>query len=108
MKIMTLGLAAIMALAVAPALAHSGGTDSNGCHVQRSTGTRHCHGGGSTRAVPAPARPQGLRSAPARGGGAYANCSEAREAGAAPVRRGQPGYGRHLDRDGDGVGCEVG
>ena len=24
-------------------LAHSGGTDSNGCHVQSSTGTRHCH-----------------------------------------------------------------
>lgn len=36
----------------------------------------------------------------------YANCSAARAAGAAPVRAGQPGYGRHLDRDGDGVGCE--
>ena len=36
----------------------------------------------------------------------YANCSEARAAGAAPVRVGDPGYGRHLDRDGDGVGCE--
>ena len=30
----------------------------------------------------------------------------ARAAGAAPVRAGDPGYGRHLDRDGDGVGCE--
>ncbi|WP_436842218.1 excalibur calcium-binding domain-containing protein [Streptomyces virginiae] len=29
-------------------------------------------------------------------------------AGAAPIRRGDPGYGRHLDRDGVGVGagCE--
>ena len=36
----------------------------------------------------------------------YANCSAARDAGAAPVRVGDPGYGRHLDRDGDGVGCE--
>ncbi|WP_244277043.1 excalibur calcium-binding domain-containing protein [Geodermatophilus obscurus] len=36
----------------------------------------------------------------------YANCSAARAAGAAPVRSGDPGYGRHLDRDGDGVGCE--
>ncbi len=36
----------------------------------------------------------------------YANCSAARNAGAAPVRVGDPGYGRHLDRDGDGVGCE--
>jgi hypothetical protein len=36
----------------------------------------------------------------------YDNCSAARAAGAAPVRAGDPGYGRHLDRDGDGVGCE--
>lgn len=36
----------------------------------------------------------------------YKNCSAARAAGAAPVRVGDPGYGRHLDRDGDGVGCE--
>jgi hypothetical protein len=36
----------------------------------------------------------------------YANCTAARDAGAAPVRRGDPGYGGHLDRDGDGVGCE--
>ncbi|RNF82796.1 excalibur calcium-binding domain-containing protein [Lysobacter psychrotolerans] len=25
---------------------------------------------------------------------------------AAPLRRGDPGHGRHLDRDGDGIGCE--
>jgi hypothetical protein len=36
----------------------------------------------------------------------YASCSAVRVAGAAPIRRGQPGYGRHLDGDGDGVGCE--
>lgn len=36
----------------------------------------------------------------------FANCTAAREAGAAPVYAGDPGYGRHLDRDGDGVGCE--
>ena len=35
----------------------------------------------------------------------YRNCAEAHAAGAAPVKRGQPGYGRHLDRNGDGVGC---
>ncbi|WP_211369587.1 excalibur calcium-binding domain-containing protein [Pseudoxanthomonas yeongjuensis] len=34
------------------------------------------------------------------------NYSEARAAGPAPVRRGEPGYGPHLDRDNDGVGCE--
>ncbi|WP_022792100.1 thermonuclease family protein [Marinococcus halotolerans] len=37
----------------------------------------------------------------------YENCDAAREAGAAPVREGDPGYGGHLDRDGDGVGCET-
>ncbi|MEU8521432.1 excalibur calcium-binding domain-containing protein [Streptomyces sp. NPDC048577] len=36
----------------------------------------------------------------------YRNCDAARTAGAAPVRRGEPGYGSHLDRDGDGIGCE--
>jgi hypothetical protein len=36
----------------------------------------------------------------------YKNCKAARAAGAAPVRRGDPGYASHLDRDGDGVGCE--
>ncbi|MFB7310894.1 excalibur calcium-binding domain-containing protein [Streptomyces sp. NPDC056192] len=36
----------------------------------------------------------------------YANCTAVRAAGAAPIRTGDPGYGRHLDRDGDGVACE--
>ena len=36
----------------------------------------------------------------------YANCTAARAAGAAPVHVGDPGYGGHLERDGDGVGCE--
>ncbi|WP_101596933.1 excalibur calcium-binding domain-containing protein [Brevibacterium linens] len=36
----------------------------------------------------------------------FENCTAVREAGAAPVHRGDPGYGSHLDRDGDGVGCE--
>lgn len=36
----------------------------------------------------------------------YENCDAARAAGAAPVYAGEPGYGPHLDRDGDGVACE--
>lgn len=36
----------------------------------------------------------------------FENCTQAREAGAAPVKKGDPGYGPHLDRDGDGVGCQ--
>jgi hypothetical protein len=37
---------------------------------------------------------------------AFVNCTAARAAGAAPVMRGEPGYGYHLDRDNDGIGCE--
>lgn len=36
----------------------------------------------------------------------FKNCTAARAAGAAPVYQGDPGYGPHLDRDGDGIGCE--
>ena len=46
------------------------------------------------------------RPSRAYGGTAFANCSEARAAGAAPVYAGEPGYAPRLDRDGDGVGCE--
>jgi hypothetical protein len=36
----------------------------------------------------------------------YENCDAVRDAGADPIYAGDPGYGSHLDRDGDGVGCE--
>ena len=36
----------------------------------------------------------------------YKNCKEARAAGVTPIYRGQPGYAKHLDRDGDGIACE--
>ena len=36
----------------------------------------------------------------------FANCSQARAAGAAPLFRGLPGYRSDMDRDGDGVACE--
>lgn len=37
-------LLGLMALLLARgAGAHSGGTDKNGCHRDRRTGTRHCH-----------------------------------------------------------------
>lgn len=105
--------AAVMVVGTtAPARAHSGGLDRHGCHTNRATGDYHCHRGQPpARATPrtvAPA-PSSLRpfgaSAPANGR-AFANCTEARAAGAAPVRRGDPGYAPHLDRDNDGVGCE--
>ena len=77
--------------------AHPGGLAADGCHNDRKNGGRHCHRG--SRA--------GQSSEPARAGNVYyANCAAARAAGAAPVRRGQPGYSSPLDRDNDGIGCE--
>ncbi|BDA65148.1 excalibur calcium-binding domain-containing protein [Actinomyces capricornis] len=37
----------------------------------------------------------------------YGSCKEARAAGAAPLYAGDPGYRLDLDRDGDGIACEV-
>ncbi len=93
------------------AWAHGGGLNAEGCHNERATGGYHCHGAKSA------ARPQESTYSPnqlsslyqqrSQGqSGAFANCAAARAAGAAPVRRGDPGYGSHLDRDNDGVGCE--
>lgn len=81
------------------AVAHPGGLNAEGCHNDRKNGGYHCH------------RPQASKAPPTQAfsGGrafAYRNCSEARAAGAAPIRRGEPGYGEHLDRDGDGIACE--
>jgi hypothetical protein len=86
------------------AIAHGGGLDAKGCHTNHKTGEYHCH-----RPQAAPAQGNALVPAPSpvRSGPVhFANCAAARAAGAAPVRIGDPGYGRHLDRDGDGVGCE--
>lgn len=55
---------------------------------------------------PEPSVPTSGGSAGPPGGGAWAHCGDARAAGAAPVYRGAPGYGSHLDGDNDGVGCE--
>ena len=86
------------------AAAHGGRLNAEGCHHDRKNGGYHCHRGpasGMPRTTP------GQRLTHDPGDSAYyANCSAARAAGAAPVRRGDPGYASHLDRDGDGVGCE--
>ena len=42
----------------------------------------------------------------ASSGGGFRSCAQARAAGAAPVRSGDAGYSRRIDRDGDGVACE--
>lgn len=88
----------IWSLGAVPVLAHGGGLDANGCHRQRSTGDYHCHG------APAPRiqQVQPLSS----DGSAFANCDSARASGYSNIRRGEDGYGSHLDRDNDGIACE--
>lgn len=100
LALLSLAAIAMAVVWVAPAFAHGGGLAADGCHMDRSTGVRHCHRGPNAGATEAPRRDGGGREV------YYPNCAAARAAGAAPVRVGQPGYGRHLDRDGDGVSCE--
>jgi len=56
-----------------------------------------------TAVAPAPA-PEETEDEPT-GTVYYKNCDAVRAAGAAPIRVGDPGYAKHLDRDGDGQGC---
>ncbi|AFL49029.1 hypothetical protein ABIE78_005208 [Sinorhizobium fredii] len=57
--------------------------------------------------LPAMAQTNNDGQAASEGGEVYfRNCGAARAAGAAPIRAGEPGSRRKLDRDGDGVACE--
>lgn len=69
--------------------------------LMRGAGVRE---GGNGRRRPAAASPP--TPVVSGGRGAFRNCAAARAAGAAPLYRGQPGYGAHMDGDGDGVACE--
>ena len=56
---------------------------------------------------PAPTRTAAARPKPPPAEPYYRNCTAARAAGAAPIRRGEPGYRRALDADNDGIACEA-
>ena len=88
--------------AASSAFAHGGGLNAEGCHTNRKTGDYHCHRP-PTQQVEIVDPCFGFLQAADQ---PFRNCKAARAAGAAPVRLGQPGYGPHLDRDGDGIGCE--
>jgi len=95
----------VLLLMSATAGAHGGGLDKHGCHNDRRNGGYHCHRGPTASAAPrVNTDAHSLQSD--SGDVTFGSCAQARAAGAAPVRRGDPGYSRRLDRDGDGVGCE--
>lgn len=97
LTVLLLGLGALAFASASPASAHPGRLAADGCHNDRKNGGRHCHRGSNA-----------VQEQTQRRDGAvyYPNCDAARRAGATPVLRGQPGYGNHLDRDGDGKACE--
>lgn len=94
--------------------AHPGRLNASGCHNDRSNGTYHCHRSANPTPpaptiTPTPPRINSQdtqRQAQQRPSVYFRNCTEARAAGVTPIRRGEPGYGSHLDRDNDGIACE--
>ena len=69
------------------------------------------------QAAPIPAAPQPAPTTPPRPRPAtptpapsaelhFSSCKEARAAGYSHMRRGEPGYSPHLDRDNDGIACD--
>ncbi|TKV60713.1 hypothetical protein FDO65_03245 [Nakamurella flava] len=48
------------------------------------------------------------RAQPTSSGTYYADCNAARDAGAAPINKGEPGYRAELDPNGNGVACDGG
>lgn len=85
--------------------AHGGGLDRNGCHHDRKNGGYHCH---RASALPPAVAPSNFSQGQARPVERrwFSSCSEVRALGLGPIYRGEPGYARHLDRDGDGIACE--
>lgn len=96
------------------AWAHGGGLNKEGARTRRGTGDYHCHGSETGSSLPLHSYSFANGDAPSesvpnkhlKGTAMFANCAEARAAGAVSVRRRDPGYGSHLDRDNDGIGCE--
>lgn len=86
-------------------LAHGGRLNASGCHNDRKNGGYHCH-----RNRASSKNDSRYNLTPPKGNAeakwVFKNCAEARAAGAAPVYASDPRYGKHLDRDGDGIGCE--
>lgn len=96
---LTLAAAKVVELEGA-ATANQGELDARAARIAELEGQVAAQTAPVSAPAPAPAAP----AAPAIV--SFDNCTAVRNAGAAPIRSGDPGYGRHLDRDGDGVGCE--
>ena len=85
----------------APAAPPVAAPSALGAEQGSDTSERDTGSGASSGAGEAPAQPESDS-----GGVYYRNCKAARDAGAAPLYRGEPGYRPELDRDNDGIACE--
>jgi len=93
---LTLAAAKVVELEGA-ATANQGELDARAARIAELEGQVSAQTAPVSAPAPAPAAPAIV---------SFDNCTAVRNAGAAPIRSGDPGYGRHLDRDGDGIGCE--
>lgn len=84
-----------------------------GSYAQDATYLLKCEGGTWRTGITVAAGNQALellktkfqRDAKMRGN--WSNCTEVRDAGVAPLYQGERGYSTKLDRDRDGIACEV-
>lgn len=100
--------------AVQPTQGQANGAPSGGSNAPSGTSSRRASSGQSGQVQSGQSGQAGngdsgysAPAAPSQEGSVYYNnCAEARAKGAAPIRRGEPGYQPKLDRDGDGIACE--
>jgi hypothetical protein len=92
------------------ATAHSGGTDKGGCHTEKKTGKRHCHGKPKAKQARPTARSEAKTYSKSLGKGGDYNCPDFATQTAAQafyIKNGGPKFDLHkLDADKDGIACE--
>ena len=108
-------------------ISHPGRTNSAGCHTNRKTGEYHCHGktssiSSSSKSGSRTTKKKSTSSkkvtttkktnSKIKGTGAvseelyFKDCDEAKKRGYWNIKRGQSGYRKELDPDGNGIACE--
>ncbi len=99
------GLALVVTLAPAVALAHPGRTNAQGCHTNSKTGDYHCHGKPAVKT-----QAKTVAKTTAKSGFVDKNCPDFAthaQAQAFFVENGGPTSDPHrLDADKDGLACE--
>ena len=110
------------------AISHPGRTNSEGCHTNRKTGEYHCHGktrnnssskskikttttksrstSSKTTAKSSNSKVKGVGAVGVTEELYFKDCDEAKKKGYSNIKKGQLGYRKGLDPDGNGIACE--